>query len=204
MLKKIIKDKLPLTSDFYRIVKSGQQPTFKDYLTFRIGLSTVYWPSHPNCVLANKKNIYIGINSLVARAGNYLQGKAGIFIGNYVQLATNVGILTSNHDLYDQRLSVDAKVVVGSYSWIGMNSVILPGVTLGTRTIVAAGSVVTKSFNEGFCVIGGVPARVIKRLDKSKFTPWRDEYEYYGFIEKEVFEEKYDRIVSILNRELSP
>ena len=68
-------------------------------------------------------------------------------------------MLSSNYDLYDQRKSSDKKVVIGDYSWVGMNSVILPGVKLGTRTIVAAGSVVTKSFPEGYCVIAGSPAK---------------------------------------------
>ena len=45
-----------------------------------------------------------------------------------------------------------------------MNSVILPGVVLGDHTIVGAGSVVTRSFEEGHCVIAGVPARKIKEL----------------------------------------
>lgn len=52
-----------------------------------------------------------------------------------------------------------------------MNSVITAGVTLGPRTIVAAGAVVTKSFPDGFCVLAGVPAKIIKILDKDKFQP---------------------------------
>ena len=48
-----------------------------------------------------------------------------------------------------------------------MNSVILPGVVLGEKTIVGAGSVVTKSFLEGYCVIAGNPAKKIKDLNKN-------------------------------------
>ncbi|MCZ6594930.1 MAG: hypothetical protein O6943_08450 [Bacteroidetes bacterium] len=51
------------------------------------------------------------------------------------------------------------KFITGDYSWAGMNSVILPRVKLGTHTIVAAGSVVAKSFPEGYCVIAGSPAK---------------------------------------------
>ena len=48
-----------------------------------------------------------------------------------------------------------------------MNTVILPGVSLGDHTIVGAGSVVTKSFQEGNCVIAGNPAKVIRYLNES-------------------------------------
>lgn len=48
-----------------------------------------------------------------------------------------------------------------------MNSVILPGVVLGEHTVVGAGSIVTKSFSEGYCVIAGNPAKIIK---KNKIT----------------------------------
>ena len=69
-----------------------------------------------------------------------------------------------------------------------MNSVITAGVELGPRTIVAAGAVVTKSFPDGFCVLAGVPAKMIKYLDKEKFVPWHEEEEWYGYYSKEKFE----------------
>ena len=79
------------------------------------------------------------------------------------------------------------EVCIDDYCWIGMNVVILPGVHLGPRTIVGAGSVVTKSFPNGYCVIGGNPAKLIKELDKEKFVPTKYEEEYYGFVPKEKF-----------------
>ena len=79
------------------------------------------------------------------------------------------------------------EVRIEDYCWIGINVVILPGVHLGPRTIVDAGSVVTKSFPDGFCVIGGNPAKIIKVLDKEKFIPTRFEEEFYGYIPKERF-----------------
>ena len=82
-----------------------------------------------------------------------------------MQLAPNVGILSANHDLYDQRKYNEAPIIIGDYSWIGMNSIVTAGVTLGPRTIVAAGAVVTKSFPQGNCVIAGNPARKIRDLN---------------------------------------
>lgn len=78
-----------------------------------------------------------------------------------------------------------------------MNSVITAEVELGTRTIVAAGSVVTKSFPEGYCVLGGVPAKVIKKLDSEKFIPWHEEEEWYGYIPKEKFEKERKKYIDV-------
>ena len=61
---------------------------------------------------------------------------------------------------------MDARdVIIGEKCWIGMNCVVLPGVTLGDHTIVGAGAVVTKSFKDGYCVIAGNPAKKIKDIE---------------------------------------
>ncbi|MBQ9417656.1 MAG: hypothetical protein IJU19_03660 [Bacteroidales bacterium] len=98
--------------------------------------------------------------------GVYYQAFAPITIGRGTYIAPNVGLITQNHDLADPSERGEAKpITLGECCWIGMNAVVLPGVTLGPHTVVGAGSVVTKSFPEGYVVVGGIPAKVIKQID---------------------------------------
>ena len=146
------------------------------------------WPVHRNSEVTHPQNIYVGINSNAGtRPGCYLQGNGGIWIGNYVHFASNIGIISGNHSLYNQMEHELKEVRIDDYCWIGMNVVILPGVHLGPRTIVGAGSVVTKSFPDGYCVIGGNPARIIKLIDKEKFVPTKFKTEFYGYVAKNKF-----------------
>jgi acetyltransferase-like isoleucine patch superfamily enzyme len=105
--------------------------------------------------------------------GLYLQNFSGrITLGHGCYLAPNVGIITANHDPLNPDEHLEAQdVVIGEGCWIGMNSVILPGVVLGPRTVVGAGSIVTKSFLEGHVVIAGSPARLIKHLTTESNAP---------------------------------
>lgn len=203
-IKKILSIFAPFYVEYNFFNKAKITSSYIDFVKFKLGLEKRYWPAHRNCTVGNYENIYVGINALIGRPGNYIQGAGEVFIGNYVQFGPNVGILSSNHGLYDQRLSEKKKVKIGDYCWIGMNSVVLPGVTLGVRTIVAAGSVVSKSFPNGFCVIGGTPAKIIKELDPSKFIPWKDDQEFYGFVPKEDFEnqKKYRHYYSNINNDI--
>lgn len=114
-------------------------------------------------------------------------------------MGPNVGILSSNHDLYNRDKNIPEPVVIGDYCWIGMNSLILPGVTLGPSTIVGGGSIVTHSFPDGYVVIAGNPAKVIKTLDKERVERERPHYEleYYGYIPSEKFEKLRRRYIDV-------
>lgn len=201
MIKQFIKKLIPFYTAYSRSTKSTiHNQSYWSYVLFRLSgrcNGGGYFPIHPTCTIANIRKIYVGINSTVARPGCYLQGAGTIRFGDYVQLAPNVGILSANHDLYDQRKYNVEPIVIGDYSWIGMNSVVTAGVTLGPRTIVAAGAVVTKSFPDGYCVLAGVPAKVVKYLDKEKFVPWHYEQEYYGYIPKDKFESVRKKYIDI-------
>ena len=149
-----------------------------------------YWSVHFTSIIGTPKNIYAGVDvSPGYMPGCYIQGMGKVHIGDYTQIATNVGIISSNHDLYDTRSHTSSTVKIGKYCWIGMNSVILPDVELGDWTVVGAGSVVTKSFSEGYCVIAGNPAKIIRKLDKEKCVPYKNKHEYNGYIKAERFEE---------------
>lgn len=149
----------------------------------------VYWPVHHSSIVGDWDKILIGVDTSPGyMPGCYIQGMGGISVGDYTQIAANVGLISQNHDLTDSRaheLIEFPSIEIGKYCWIGMNSVILPGVKLGNFTVVGAGSVVTKSFVDGYCVIAGNPARVIRRLDKSKCLGFENEFEYCGYIKKE-------------------
>lgn len=92
-----------------------------------------------------------------------------VTIGNDVTIAGGTHLLT--HDNSVIKCDLDAtdyfgRITVGDSCFIGMNSILLPGVELGERTIVGAGSVVTKSFPEGNVVIAGNPARPICTVEE--------------------------------------
>lgn len=80
----------------------------------------------------------------------------GIHIGEFSHVAFGATILT--HDMVRR---LHANTYVGRCCFIGANSIILPGVSVGNNVIVAAGAVVTKDVPDN-CIVGGNPAKVIK------------------------------------------
>lgn len=92
-----------------------------------------------------------------------------INIGNNVTVSTNVTFVTHYNSiklLYPEKSDVFGKIVIGNNCFIGENVTILYGVTLADNIIVAAGSVVTKSFRNSNIIIGGNPAHIINTWDK--------------------------------------
>ena len=153
------------------------------------GNKNAYWPVHWTSKVYDVENIIVGVDAYPGIMGGcYIQGKGGISIGDYTQIAPNVAIVSANHDLYDSRKHIAAPVKIGKYCWIGAGAKIMPGVELGDWTIVGAGAVVTKSFSEGHCVLGGVPAKEIKMLEKEKCIPFKNNIEYNGYIRSDKFE----------------
>lgn len=94
-----------------------------------------------------------------------------ITIGNHVTIAPDVSFAThdASANFYLENTSdIYGRINIGNYVFIGMGSMILPGVTIADHTIIAAGSIVTKSFQESEIVIGGNPAKKIGTIEELK------------------------------------
>lgn len=115
---------------------------------------------HTGARFYDPKNISIGQDSIIGEDA-VLDGRAAITIGDHVDIASEVMIYNSEHDINDENfMPTDQPVVIKNYVFIGPRSIILPGVTIGEGAIVAAGCVVTKDVPP-YAVVGGVPAKVI-------------------------------------------
>ena len=128
---------------------------------------TVKWAIHYTSVVIHPEKIKRGINVFPGdSSGNYIQAKNGIYIDDYTNIGPNVGIISANHNVLNNKNHDNSKPIrIGKHCWIGMGAVILPEVELGDYTIVGANAVVTKSFQEGYCVIAGNPAKIIKQFN---------------------------------------
>lgn len=102
------------------------------------------------------RNVVVMNNSLFMSAG-------GITIEDDVMVAANVQLISNNHDLYDHQILTCKPVRLKRNCWIGAGATILPGITVGENAVVAAGAVVTKDVEDN-TIVGGNPAKVIKRI----------------------------------------
>lgn len=114
------------------------------------------------------KDIEIGSGSGIGR-NSYIAGIGGggsLVIGEKVMIAPETIILTLSHRFENLKSipgSYDSKrVIIGDHAWIGIRSIVLPGVKIGKFSIIGAGAVVTSDI-PAYVVAGGVPAKIIKK-----------------------------------------
>lgn len=115
--------------------------------------------------IGNGKNITIGKHCHI-NENVFIQGAT---IGNFVMIAPNVAILNGTHkfDRVDvpmimQGEEKELNPIIEDDVWIGRNAIIMPKIRIGQGSIIGAGAVVTKDV-EPFSIMGGVPAKLIKK-----------------------------------------
>ena len=115
----------------------------------------------------NGKNIHVG-EDFLANYNVTILDIAEVRIGDYCMIGPNTLITTVGHPISPkgrrERKAQGTPVTIGNDVWIGGNCTILPGVTIGNNVVIAAGAVVTKDMPDN-SVVGGIPARVIKKIE---------------------------------------
>lgn len=130
---------------------------------------------YENCIIAiGKGEILIGNNGLLG-VGTYINcGNEKLIIGDGVAIAPFCRIFTFSHHYAPDKMTINTykkgDVIIKDNVLIGTNTIILPGVTIGKDSIIAAGSIVNNDIPPG-TIYGGIPAKFIKmRKDESSYT----------------------------------
>lgn len=128
----------------------------------RVSKLDLYFP----IFISNTDKLTIGENCAIASFVHIWSNEL-VTIGADTIIAAHVQITTSTHNYLHipYRLErINKPVTIGKNVWIGSGAIVMPGVSIGDNSVVGAGSVVTKNIPEN-CLVYGVPARVVKKLD---------------------------------------
>jgi acetyltransferase-like isoleucine patch superfamily enzyme len=133
-----------------------------DATDLEIGDDFKIWAAHRKTVVSGGGRIRIGDRCFL-NSGTVLIAVEEVVLGDDVALANEVMVIDSNSHGVEGRQHVQAPIRIGDGCWIGNRAIVLPGVILGRRVLVAAGAVVTRDVPDDVLVAGN-PARVVRSL----------------------------------------
>lgn len=114
------------------------------------------------------EQVYIGEDLIIV---DELDDRGRVRIGNRVAIAERVTLVISSNANFSKirpfMKDTHGRIVIEDDAWLGTGAIILPDVRIGTGAVVGAGSVVTKDVPD-FTVVGGVPAKAIRKIDVSR------------------------------------
>lgn len=143
-----------------------------------IGDDFTMWDGQRKTVMGGDGPIRIG-HRVFVNVGTQLIATVGITVGDDVAFANEVLVVDSHSHGLEGGPTKQARIEIGSGSWIGNRAIIMPGVKIGRRVVVAAGAVVTKDVPDD-TLVAGVPARHVRRLSYPSYCEraWHDDLCY--------------------------
>ncbi len=133
-----------------------------DASDLEIGTDFKVWSGHRQTLISGSGRLRIG-DRVFVNCGTVLIAVKEIVVGDDVAFANEVYVIDSNSHGVEGRPHVKAPVRIGDGTWLGTRAMVLPGVTIGKRVVVAAGAVVTRDVPDDVLVAGN-PARVVRAL----------------------------------------
>jgi acetyltransferase-like isoleucine patch superfamily enzyme len=117
-------------------------------------------------ILEIGESCYIGPNCLIEGYN------ASVNIGSFVSFAQNINLMSGSGPNASESMQrvfpiIKGEVVIGDHSWIGADSIIMPGVKIGRCCVVAANSFLNSSFDD-YSIVGGTPAKLIRKMNKDE------------------------------------
>lgn len=150
-----------------RGITTGIQPTILgnprvDATDMVVGDHFKIWSGHRRTLISGWGRIRMG-DRVFVNSGVVLFSAKAVTIGNDVAIANEAYLMDTDSHGVEGRPVKEAEIVIGDGSWIGARAIILPGVTIGRRCLVAAGAVVSRDVPDDTLVAGN-PAREIRQL----------------------------------------